>query len=205
METESYLIWPATDITGVSIDKEIDSVLVDFSCYPEFEWPKFNIRPPESLNLINSWRDKNGDCFVFLLSPEELNSNDPITLTITGIPEHLSKIATKVKKLKEKSLKVQQKEFIRKNASNSFESEASKKNINKFSKLISILTVIINVFSIYLKETPPPTTIPEYLLSVYIYLVMSVHFSALLLLILIIVIYIAYTIKYGYKLLRGMK
>ncbi len=206
MNTESYLIWSATDITGVSIDKEIDSALGDYSCYPEFEWPNFNVRPPESLNLINSWRDRNGDCFVFLLAAaEEKSGNSALTLTITGLPEQLSKITPKIKRLKEINLKVQKKEINRINAKSSFESEAKQKSINKFSKLISALTLIINVFSVYLKETPPPTTIPGQLLIVYQHLVMFVHFTALILLILIILIYIIYTLKYGCKMLRGMK
>lgn len=204
METETYLIWSATDITGVSIDKEIDSLLVDYSCYPEFEWPNYNVRPPESLSLINSWRDSGGSCFVFLLANESAE-NEQLMLIITGLANELSKIKPKIKKLKANNLKVQKSEINRANAKSSFETETHQKSINKFSNLIGFLTVVINVFSLYLKQTPPPKEIPEQLATLYIYLVMLVHFSALILLLLIISIYIVYTLRYGLKMLRGMK
>ena len=70
--------------------------------------------------------------------------------------------------------------------------------------VLTILTAIINGFSLYLRQLPSPQLGNSVLVGVYGIVLVMVHFAALFLLILVAVIVAAFLIKYGILLIRSV-
>jgi hypothetical protein len=205
--TECHALWARRDIPSPSLERQIDEMLKDYLFYPEFEWPVYNVRPPDTHPLVASWRASNGNGFIFLLETSQSRDIDKpnYLVIIVGIVEEIQKINGLVGTKKLSLFKSEKRELAKENASKSLNEETKNKSIERFSKVIGIFTVIVNAFSFYLRKLPPPENVAEPLKAAYSVLVMIVHFSALLLLLLIVLLSIAYTARYGYMMLRRMQ
>jgi len=85
--TENYRIWCKKDINKLPIERQFDGMLKDYLYYPEEEWSVYNMRPADRYPLIGSWRNKDGDLFIFLFETNH-DENDPDYLVyIAGVPE----------------------------------------------------------------------------------------------------------------------
>lgn len=100
--------------------------------------------------------------------------------------------------------RVERKELKGINAESIILKEHKSKSIRKLTTLAGFFTVVINVFSLYLRKLPPPEGLPHWVSNAYTMTVAAVHFLALLLLILIIIIFIVYVIRYGILVLRKL-
>ncbi|MGZ5550830.1 MAG: hypothetical protein ACXW07_08755 [Nitrososphaeraceae archaeon] len=205
--TETHALWVVEKELVSSVERQIDEILHEFLCYPDFEWAKYEIRPPENLDLIGSWRDKNGETFVFLLrnAGEFKNSAYEYLVIVVGFTNNVSRISGLIKSHKCIMHAVENKELKRKEIAESLKEESSNKSIESFSKLVGIFTILINAFSLYLRDLPAPTGMSSFAYSIYSLLVSLLHLAALVLLLLILSLAVFYVSRYGYMMLRRMK
>ncbi|HAS6642480.1 TPA: hypothetical protein I7259_02385 [Vibrio parahaemolyticus] len=205
--TESYALWGGDEELVSPIDKQIDEMLSSFCCYPDFEWAKYDVRPPETHDLVGSWRDAVGGVFIFLLRQLNIKGQGKFDylLLISGESKNVSDISELVVSLKGSMHHIEKKELKRKAYAQSLNEESKSKSIESFSKLVGIFTLFINAFSLYLRDLPPPSGMSKILTIVYEGVLYTLHLGSLLLLFLIVVLSIIYVIRYGYMLVGKMK
>ncbi|MCW8966083.1 MAG: hypothetical protein OQK82_05290 [Candidatus Pacearchaeota archaeon] len=199
--TENYRIWYKKDINKLPIERQFDGMLKDYVYYPEEEWSIYNMRPADKYPLIGSWRNKEGSLFIFLFETNHYENEPDYLVYIAGLPDLVKPMSKLIGGHKEILEKIEKRELASKRADESLSSETKKKSLERFAKIAGIFTVIVNAFSLYLRTIPTPSIQNETLKSIYEFMVMLVHFSALSLLILIILFAIAYVIKYGLLML----
>lgn len=68
--------------------------------------------------------------------------------------------------------------------------------------LVGLFTVVVNAFSLYLRQLPPPPLPAPAIQDTYEFLVVAVHIAALILLLIITLISIGYVLRYGILMLR---
>lgn len=204
--TECHALWTRNDVPMAPLERQLDEILQGYLFYPEFEWPIYNVRPPDNHPLVASWRNTSGNAFVFLLEVYQPKNDEPNYLVIlVGYQEEIEIINNLIGTHKLNLSKIEKKQLARESAGKGLEDETENKSIERFSKVIAIFAIIVNLFSLYLRKLPPPSNVIESFKVAYASLVMVVHFSALLLLLLIVLISIVYTARYGYMMLRRMQ
>ena len=72
------------------------------------------------------------------------------------------------------------------------------------TSVLSVITLILNGLSLYLRQLPPPQFSNTAIAGVYSITIALVHFSALILLILVAVIVGAFLVKYSMPMLRNL-
>ena len=97
-----------------------------------------------------------------------------------------------VKKEKLKAFKIQDK----------IEKAEESKTLKKLVGLMTLFTVVINAFSLYLRSTSPPVINISVLQIFYEIIVYSIHITALLILFSLIMLFIIYICKYGILIIR---
>jgi hypothetical protein len=203
--TECHALWTGHDAAMQPLVQQLDQMLLGYVFYPEFEWPVYEVTPPENHPLLGAWRTTEGSAFVFLLEVYHPQKYEPNYLIILVSPkEEMQSINQLISSHKLNLSRIEKKELAKANAQKSLENEKKSNSIEGFSKVIGFFTLIITGLSFYLKEISPPEIVIGPLKEAYTYLVLAVHFSALLLLLLIVVISIIYTIRYGYMMWRRM-
>lgn len=209
---ERYAIWSKPNTDSPSIGKELDSLLKGFFYYPEEEWNKFDIRPPESSDLLGAWRDNKGDIFIFLLKnyhdKKSIESSDlgpDYEVIVWGKGKVVSEVGKLIGSLKDLLYKIEKKEIAEKKAARNFESEIKSKSSKHLIGTVAIFTVIVNALSLYLRKLPSPELENEWFSAAYSWTLGILHIGALLLLLLIVVISFLYLMKFGVMLIRGKR
>ncbi len=202
MDSISLLLWPNKDLIKISLEKEIDCVLSGYKCYPEYEWAKYGVRPPENNSIIGSWRDGEASIFIFLFQNYLLENNEYYIINMTGKIGEIEKVEKLINNIKHSLIKSERKILKNKKIEITLEKEHATKTTNKLIKFVGIFTVIINAFSLYLRKTPSPTFNIEILSKIYTFTIILIHLLALFLLILVCIISILYLIKYAFLLIR---
>jgi hypothetical protein len=204
--TECHALWTRHDASMPPLERQLDEVLQGYLFYPEFEWPMYNVRPPDNHPLVASWRTADGDAFIFLLEVYQPKQDEPNYLVIlAGYKDEIQAVNSLIGAHKLNFTKIEKKQLAKASAGKGLEDETKNKSIERFSKVIGVFALIINAFSLYLRELPSPENINDLFKTAYASLVMIVHFSALLLLLLIVIVSIVYTARYGYMMLRRMQ
>lgn len=204
--TESHALWARRDTNKMPLERQLDGILDGYLYYPEFEWPKYNVRPPDNHPLIASWRTSCGNAYVFLLEVYQPTKTDEFSYLViaVGINEEVKKVNNLINTHKLSLSKIEKKELAGKVANKNLDEEIKKRSIENFSKIIGIFTVIVNAFSLYLRKLPPPENVADVLKGTYSILIIIVHFSAIFLLLLIVFLLIVYTFRYGSMMLKRM-
>lgn len=65
-QTACFALWFKSECSNHFVEQLIDEAL-GHRFYPEPEWKKFGVSPPENFPLIGSWRNSKGTIFSFLL------------------------------------------------------------------------------------------------------------------------------------------
>lgn len=203
--TACYTLWFDPTSQTLSPPRLIDQSLSDYFFYPESEWAKYGYRPPENHPLLGAWRDQTGTVFAFLLDSGPKYSKSKgmnLLVYVTGVQDCVDKMGTKIKALKSDLVKVEKKELKVRQVGQRLDQELKSASISRLAKMIALFTLVVNAFSLYLRQLPPPEFPSAAIALVYQLLVGAVHFAALLLLLITIVIAIGYIIRYGLLMLR---
>lgn len=208
---ERYAIWATQKPDSPSIGKELDSLLNGYFYYPEEEWNAFEVRPPESSDLLGSWRDNKGSVFIFLLrnyhENEKHSSNlgPDFEVIVLGNGDAVSEIGKRVISLKNALYKIEKKEIAEKKAAENFNTEVKSKSSKHLISTVAVFTVIVNALSLYLRELPPPNIQNQWFNAIYSWTLGILHIGALFLLLLIVAISFVYLLKFGSLLIRGKR
>ena len=209
---ERYAIWLTPNAVCPSIGRELDSILKGYFYYPEEEWGRFDIRPPESSDLSGSWRDNKGTTFIFLLrnyhntdGGQSRDQGPDYEVIVFGNGEVISEIGKRIGLLKSSLYKIEKKEIAERRATESFASEVKSKSSRHLVGTVAIFTVIVNALSLYLRKLPPPELQNEWFSVAYNWTIGILHIGALLLLLLIVIISFLYLMKFGALLIRGKR
>ena len=181
------------------LTKNVDEIFSNYSFFPEIDWGKYNHRPPDCFGILGAWRHPSLNVYAFLLDNSKINDDDNnkvSVLWLTGEGEEYNRIERKFDLFKNDFIVKGKKEEKENINEIKFERFQTAKSFKTIMLVLSLLTTIINVFSIYLRQLPTPNIQNEYLAKTYYYLVLSIHFSALILLLIAIYILIIIFIKY---------
>ena len=203
--TEVHALWAINSASSMPLVRMLDSLFGEYSYYTEAEWPEYNIRPPDTHPLLGSWRNIEGNLFVFLLEISGRNNdsnNLEYHLFLIGNEYEIIKARQLISKLKNKIEKIERKQLKDDEANVVIEKENKGVGISGFIKVVGIFAVIVNAFSLYLRQLPSPKFKLESLATIYEMFLALIHYSALLLLFIIIIVSIGYVLKYGRLLLR---
>ena len=202
MASISLMLWTSKDSTDTSLLKEIDGILLGYKYYPEYEWSKHKVRPPENFSLIGSWKKIESGCFVFLMQNYNLKNREHYVIYISGNKDEIDRLERQIVGLKGKITKTEKRSLRNQNVESALEKEHKTKTTKKLITIVGVFTAIINAFSYYLIKLPTPSFNNEYIKNVYEIFIILIHFLALVLLLLVILLIISYVIKYGILILR---
>jgi len=203
--TACFALWFNSKGDNLFVEKQIDKALSGYYFYPEPEWKKYGIAPPEKFPLVGSWRNLQGTVFAFLLEGETKKHQGysrHVMLYVVGNSDEIQIIENKITELKTDIAHIEKKESRSNIADQKIQKEHKSKSITRLTSLIGVFTVIVNAFSLYLRKLPTPEGMAPMVVGLYNGLIMTVHFLALTLLIIMIVICILYILKYGFLLLK---
>ncbi len=191
----------------ITVQKEIDSAISDYSFYPEIEWGKYGYRAPEGYQVLGAWRHPKTRAFAFLLDNPHMLTIDPnvqLILYITGDEKELQRLEPIFESLKSKFSALHDKN----KATSDLEIRLSKiqkaKSLKIITSVLVLFTAVINGFSLYLRKLPPPDFNSKLLLTIYSALLASVHFASMILLMIVISILCLFLIKYGVLIIRKL-
>jgi len=203
--TACWALWPNPDHETLPIQRAIDQSLSGYLFYPEPEWPKHGYRPPENFPLLGAWRNTSGTVFAFLLNSDpDAPQVQPrqVLLYVAGEKDAVEEVGGRVTALKSVLAKSERREMLARYAERRLDDEYKSKSVSKLVGLVGLFTVVINGFSLYLRQLPSPEFASAKLVSIYQLLVGAIHFAALSLLLIITIIGIGYVIRYGILMLR---
>ena len=203
--TASWMLWPTSSKHTMPLPRSVDHALADYVFYPESEWTRFSYRPPDNLPLLGAWRDAAGTAFAFLMTPaagDGAPSKKPVLLYVSGAKDAVEDIGSKVTALKSVLAKSERKEIQVRHAEDRIEQEKKSPAVARLLKLVGLFTVVVNAFSLYLRQLPLPNLPSAPVQQAYQVLIIVVHFAALLLLLIITLIGVGYVIRYGILMLR---
>ena len=204
--TASWLLWPNSSETALPLPRAVDEALEGYRFYPESDWSTFGYRPPENYVVCGSWRDDAGAGFVFLLD-RSTNANATAAqflLQAAGAKHVVEDIEHRVSALKIGLARAEKKLMSVKHADVRLEVERQSPAVTSLIKLVGLFTVLINAFSLYLRQLPAPKLPSPVLESVYEFVVLLVHFLAIGLLLLITLVGVAYAVRYAVLMLRRL-
>lgn len=205
--TACWGLWSNPSQQSIPIEYSIDRTLAGYLFYPEPEWSKYGYRPPENCPLLGAWRDPGGTVFIFLLDGSSPNPKDPLRkllLYATGSKAMVEEVERSIAAIKKSLAKAEKRELILENATRRLEGEQKSQSMERLMKLIGLFAVIINAFSLYLRKLAVPDIPNAEVLAVYQFLLIAVHFSALVLLLTITTVGIIYACRYGFLLIRRL-
>lgn len=205
ISTASWMLWSNSIKHEMPLSRSVDHALSEYVFYPELEWAKHGYHPPENYPLLGAWRDTAGTVFAFLLdlSVDDQNGKEKrLLFYVSGESSAVEEIGCKVTALKEILTKTERKEIQVRHTENRIEQEKRSPAVTRLLKLIGLFTVVVNAFSLYLRELPLPNLTSASIQEVYQLLVVIVHFSALILLLIITLIAVGYVLRYGFLILR---
>lgn len=203
--TVSLALWGNPSTYNMPFPRIIDLALSGYVFYPEPEWSKYGYRPPENHPLLGAWRDESGSVFSFLLKPLPVNAEllgEQFLLYVSGDRGAVDEFCNKVTELKSKLAKLERKELQIQRVESKISEEQKSSAIPRLIKMISIFTVLINAFSLYLRKLPTPNMPFKTMTIFFQFLVGAVHIASLMLLLIITLIGIAYVVRYGILILR---
>ncbi len=204
---KSWVIYGSSKAEIPKIQRALDHLFGGYSFYPEVDWIQYGYRPPERHQVLGAWRHPKTRLFAFLLDNPKMTTIKPaiqLLIYIAGETAEISTLEPKLAALKntftleDKRVKadaVMEERLERVNES---------KHFAVLTGVLTILTAIINGFSLYLRQLPSPQLGNSVLVGVYGIVLVMVHFAALFLLILVAVIVAAFLIKYGILLIRSV-
>lgn len=203
----SWMLWESSSSSALPLPRSIDHALAGYVFYPEAEWKKFGYRPPEIFPLLGAWRDQNGGVFAFLMDATEHNSSystKKLLLYAAGNRDAVEKVGSTVTALKTSLANSERKELQILHAGERLEREKKSPAVSRLLKLISIFTVVVNAFSLYLRKLPTPEFPAPWVSNAYQILILVVHFAALFLLLMVTLVGIGYVLRYGLLVLRRL-
>jgi len=186
-----------------AIEQMIDASLSNvygFSYYTEFEWGQYGYEPPEGHDVVCAWRHLDTEVYITLLSPSKKVGQKvakKLVLTIVGIDENIAKYKKLLTELKKKYSNKRSREIDQTETSNRLDRISKSKHYKYPVAIVSLITVVTNAFSLYLRKIPPPSFDNSIIASVYkisfwCFNILSVFALSLLMLLCISII-----IRYG--------
>jgi len=203
----SWVIYGTSKDDIPKIQRQMDVLFNGYSFYPEVDWIQYGYRPPDGYQVLGAWRHPKTRLFAFLLDNPRMITIEPaiqLLLYVAGAAVELTSLEPKLATLKT-AFAIEDKKLI---TSSEIKDKLGKvddaKHFGVLTGALSILTLIINGFSLYLRQLPPPQLGSPFLISIYSIFITLIHFSALFLLLLVAVIVAVFLIRYGYLMIKGM-
>lgn len=201
----SWIFYGSEKRDVIKIQKEVDEIFSDYSFYPEIEWGKYGYRAPEGHKVLGAWRHPQTRAFAFLLdnpSMVTIKPNIQLLLYITGDETEISKLKYKCDLLKNMFTDIRKKDERISNIATRLDGIQKSKSLGVIMTVLSLFTVFVNAFSLYLRKLPAPNMHSEEISIIYAYFVVSVHIGSLALLLIIICFLAIFLFKYGRLVLR---
>lgn len=186
---------------------DIEFLFKDYSYFPETDWPIYGYSPPEPYQVLGAWRHLENKVFVFLLQEyESFNENylESYLLLIVGEKNEIESISAGVIDIQDNIHSKITKLLSDKELNIRLERSRIRRPMTKVIGMMSILTGIINIFSLYLRKIPEPFFSSQRYSDIYHFVIESVHLSAVTLLLSFIIFVFIYLIKYSYLIIRDL-
>jgi len=166
IDSACFSLWYTSQPTPHHLQNSIERALAGYQFYPEAEWGKFDVRPPDSLPLLGAWRHPGLNSFVFVLdatsSKSQANSRQA-HLYITGPATEIDRCATRVRALKDEVARLERRGLRSQAARDSLGSDANRRSIQQFLGLGAVFTVLVNAVWLFLSKVPIETGIGKVL------------------------------------------
>jgi len=190
----------------ITIYREIDKLFVDYSFYPEADWPHYGYIPPENYPVIGAWRHPDKDAVVFLLEKPLFKQKQKLQFIIYVIADssEVAKLNKRIEDLKAVFDLEEKKIIDSSHLGERLDRVSKQKSFVVITGVLSIFTLVINGFSLYLRKLPPPELGSHELIFIYKTLLVSIHFSALLLLLIVVIVIAIFLTKYGILLIKRL-
>ena len=203
----SWIFYGSEKLDISKIQKAVDGIFSEnhYSFYPEIEWAIYGYRPPDGYQVMGAWRHSRTRAFAFLLDNPNMVSVKPhiqLLLYITGDEIEIEKFRRKCDLLKSQFAERRKKDENILDSATRLEGIRKSKSFGVIMTLLSVFAFIINAFSMYLRKLSVPEMLSQRQLMIYGYLVVSVHFCALILLLIVICFLILFSLKYGRLVLK---
>jgi len=186
-----------------AIEQMIDAALSNeygFSYYTEFEWGQYGYEPPEGHDVVSAWRHQDTEVYITLLLPSKKVGSKAIkklVLTIVGIEKNIDKYKKLFALLKRKYSNKRSKEVTQTETSNRLDRISKSKHYKYPVAIVSVITVITNAFSLYLRKIPPPSFSNQNIATAYNITSECFNFLSVLALSLLMLLCISVIIRYG--------
>ncbi len=205
--SRSWAIYGASKEEIPKIQRGMDKLFVDYSFYPEVEWKQYGYQPPEGYQVLGAWRHPKTRVFAFLLDNPPMMTVEPaiqLLLYVAGGIDEISSLEPKLAALKMNYALEDRRVRTDSDVGARLGRVNETKHFAVLTGVLTVLTAIINGFSLYLRQLPPPQLGNMVIVSIYTFIMVAIHFTALLLLLLVAVIVAAFLIKYGILLIRSV-
>lgn len=206
--THSWILYLSSKDVSIQIHREIDNIFSSYSFYPQVDWPYYGYQAPENYNVLGAWRHPDKDIVAFLLdNPYSQGQKQELQLIIYCISKSLDeikKLNSSIEDLKQMFSLTDRRNSVDRTVAERIDRVHGKKSLAGITAIISIYSLIINAFSLYLRKLPIPDLGNDVLLTGYRILIAAIHYSALFLLLSVITIVGLFLLKYGYLLIKRL-
>jgi len=189
------------------IQRDINNLFSEYSFYPEIDWNKYGYHPPDGYQVLGGWRHPLSRSFVFLLDNPYMVSVEPnaqVILYVFGEDTELKRIENRLGSFKLKYEIEDRKEAIGLQIEERLQKFKLSRSFKIFSIVLVIFTTIVNAFSLYIRQLPPPDIKNLTIIDTYTYFLTLIHFSALILLFLVILFVGIILVKFSYLTLKKL-
>jgi hypothetical protein len=204
----SWVVYGTGDNDISNIQNEFDKLFSrHYSFYPECEWDRYGFRPPEKHQIMGAWRHCDLKVFIFLLNNPSVTIIEPsvqLLLYVAGVNEEILMIEDEINGLKDKLALKKEKEVQGDLVANRLERINKTKPFKGLMVVFTVVTAIINCFSLYLRKLPPPELYNQAMAQLYQAFIGLIHLGSLLLLIIAILLYTIILVIYGFLLIKRL-
>lgn len=206
--THSWILYLSSKEISTQIHREIDKIFSSYSFYPQADWLRYGHQAPENYTVLGAWRQPKNEMVVFLLdNPYSSSQKQELQLIIYCISEsrdEIEELNRSIEELKQMFSLTDRKKHSDRSLTERLGRVHGKKSLAGITAIISIYSLIINAFSLYLRKLPIPDMGNNLLVAGYKTLIVAIHYSALLLLLSVIIIVGLFLLKYGFLLIKRL-
>lgn len=172
--------WLGTTDEVSSLKQAVESVVRDFSYYPEMEWDRYGFRPPEGRPFYGAWRNVDRTAFVYLVGENDATQEIKMLLIVTAQgEERLTNLVARFQAVTE-SFRKAERQAVQRVKQDRFAAKFTQNYADKrVIGIYSLATAALAGASRALRTMPSPATQFERLNEIYDVMVMTVHLVSL--------------------------
>jgi hypothetical protein len=203
----SWVVYGNAKTDMLKVQREVDTLFTGFSFYPEIDWPQYGYRPPEGYPVLGAWRHPKTRVFAFLLDNPRMVSVEPsiqLLIYVAGDAGEITRLEACLAALKANFALDDRKTRVGSAAGERLTRASEARYVGVLTGVLTLFTAMVNGFSLYLRQLPPPTIGNPAVAFAYASTILLVHVAALLLLLLAVVTIAIFLVKYLMLLMRGL-